>query len=214
MANDHRSPDTISDPRLPLILRQAQSHFIAEGYAGARMETIARAAGVSTATLYAFFAGKSELFAAVIDEVAAEFRAHMGRVKALDGPAHIQLLHFAEAYATFMMDPFVQSILRLVMAERVRFPDLADDFFERGRRDFGSLLIAAVQQLGARKALDIEKATQAVEQLLGMIEHPTFVVPLLGGAARRPDRKASEIAREAVTTLLARHAPELALPQG
>lgn len=214
MASDHPSPDMTSDPRVPLILRHAQSHFIAEGYAGARMELIARAAGVSTATLYAFFAGKSELFAAVIDEVAAEFRTHMSRVKALDGDAHTQLLQFSEAYAAFMMDPFVQSILRLVMAERVRFPDLADDFFERGRRDFGGVLIAAVLRLGENKTLDIETATQAVEQLLGMIEHPTFVVPLLGGAARRPDRKAAEIAREAVITLLARHAPELATPQG
>lgn len=213
MASDHRSPDTISDPRLPLILRHAQNHFIAEGYAGARMETIARAAGVSTATLYAFFAGKSELFAAVIDEVATEFRAHMSRVKAQDDDAQTQLLQFSEAYAVFMMDPFVQSILRLVMAERVRFPDLADDFFERGRRDFGGLLITAIQRLCGDKTVDIETATQAVEQLLGMIEHPTFVVPLLGGAARRPDRKPADIAREAVTTLLARHAPEL-VPQG
>jgi AcrR family transcriptional regulator len=50
-----------------------------EGYAGARIEPIARDAGVSTATLYALFDGKSELFAAVIDDSAIEFASPDGR---------------------------------------------------------------------------------------------------------------------------------------
>jgi len=193
------------DPRLPVILRHARRAFITDGYSGTRMEPIARAAGVSTATLYAFFAGKSELFAAVIGELSVEFRRHMNSITAHDGDPRQQLLQFSEAYAGFMADPFVQSILQLVMAERHRFPELADEFFERGRRDFGGLVIGAIMQLRQPGEMSLETAIQAAEQMLGMIEHPTFVVPLLGGAPRRPDRTPQEVAREAVTTMLARY---------
>lgn len=193
------------DPRLPVILRHARRAFMTDGYAGTRMEPIARASGVSTATLYAFFSGKSELFGAVIGELSIEFQRHMNAVAPHDGDPRQQLLHFCEGYAAFMMDPFVQSILRLVMAERHRFPELADDFFENGRRDFGGLVIGAIMQLRRPGEMELETAIQAAEQLLGMVEHPTFVVPMLGGAPRRPERTAHEIAREAVTTLLARY---------
>lgn len=197
------------DPRLPVILRHARRAFITDGYAGTRMEPIARASGVSTATLYAFFAGKSDLFGAVIGELSVEFRRHMGAVAPHEGDPRQQLLKFCEGYAAFMMDPFVQSILRLVMAERHRFPELADEFFENGRRDFGGMVIASILQLRKPGEMELETAIQAAEQLLGMVEHPTFVVPMLGGAPRRPDRTAYEIAREAVTTMLARYGRHL-----
>ena len=57
----------LDDPRRAAIVRQARLHFISEGYAGTRMEPIARESGVSTATLYAFFDSKAVLFEAVID---------------------------------------------------------------------------------------------------------------------------------------------------
>ncbi len=197
--------DRDQDPRLPVILRHARRAFIAEGYDGARMEPVARAAGVSTATLYTFFAGKAELFEAVIGELSVEFRRQMDGVVMHDGDARQQLIQFAEAYGRFMSDPFVQSILRLVMSERHRFPQMAEDFFERGRRDFGGVVISAIMRLRRPGEMEMDMAIQAAEQLLGMVEHTTFVVPILGGTPRRPERSLHEIAVEAVTTILARY---------
>ena len=176
-----------------------------EGYAATRIEPVARQAGVSTATLYSFFAGKAELFAAVIDDAADDFARQMAQVKAIDGSARERLTSFAEAYAAFMADPFVRSVFRLVMAERPRFRDAAMRFFERGRADFGSPLIESLNLLVARGELRIDRPSWAAGQLMGMIEHPVFFMPLVTGDEVMPVRTLPQISADAVETFLARY---------
>ncbi|MGQ3041205.1 MAG: TetR/AcrR family transcriptional regulator [Brevundimonas sp.] len=189
------------------ILNHARDAFIVEGYAGARMEPIAREAGVSTATLYALFAGKRELFSAVIEHAADEFSRKMADVRADDGDVARRLTSFALAYAGFMSDPFVRSIFRLVMAERPRFRDTALRFFEKGRAEFGTTLIGIIDDAISRGVLKpLEgKTSWAAGQLMGMLEHPVFFVPLVTGDEIRAGRTVDSVASDAVETFLARH---------
>ena len=196
-----------SDPRPANIIREARRQFMSEGYAATRMEPIARAASVSTATLYGYFPSKAVLFSAVIDDASGDFADHMQRVHCDDGDARIQLTRFARAYAGFMGDPFVRSVFRLVMAERPRFRDVAMGFFERGRRDFGQPLMVVLTSLVARGELRIDKASWAAGQLMGMIEHPVFFVPLVTGDEVQCARTSDAIADDAVETFLSRYAP-------
>ena len=194
-----------SDPRRENIVREARRHFMSEGYAATRIEPIARATSVSTATLYGYFPSKADLFAAVIANASDDFVEQMKRVRCDDGDARTRLTRFAVAYAGFMGDPFVRSVFRLVMAERPRFRDVAMGFFEKGRNDFGRPLMEALNALAASGDLRFDKASWAAGQLMGMIEHPVFFMPLVTGdevqAARTPDT----IAADAVETFLARY---------
>ena len=175
------------------------------GYAATRIEPIARAAGVSTATLYGYFPSKDDLFSAAIEDAAQEFSRKMGRVRTAAGPARERLLYFALAYAEFLGDAFVRSMFRLVMAERPRFRDVAMQFFERGRRDFGGPLMGALSDLTAADELRVEKPSWAAGQLMGMIEHPVFFMPMVTGDEVRSQRSAQQIAEDAVETFLARY---------
>lgn len=197
----------LPDVRLANIIREARRHFMSEGYSATRMEPIARAASVSTATLYGYYPSKAALFSAVIDDASGDFGRHMERVRCVDGDARAQLTHFARAYAGFMGDPFVRSVFRLVMAERPRFRDVALRFFERGRMDFGRPLIILLTGLSERGELRIDKASWAAGQLMGMIEHPIFLMPLVTGDEIQTTRSFESIADDAVETLLARYAP-------
>lgn len=76
------SPSTL-DARARL-LRAAELLFAARGYAGTSVHEITDAAGVNRALLYYYFEDKHSLYAAVIDEGVAEFRAMLER--SLDGP--------------------------------------------------------------------------------------------------------------------------------
>ncbi len=53
--------------RRPLILDVAFGLFLEHGYKGTSMDAIARAAGVTKPVIYACFAGKAELFGALLD---------------------------------------------------------------------------------------------------------------------------------------------------
>jgi AcrR family transcriptional regulator len=205
MTTDDRPPASLPDPRRELILTTARRRFTTEGYASTRMEAVAREAAVSTATLYAYFPGKAELFAATIEDAAEDFSRKMSRVRAASGPAREQLLIFAEAYGGFMADPFVRSVFRLVMAERPRFRDTAMKFFEKGRTDFGAVLMAALVRLAETGELSMPKASWAAGQLMGMVEHPVFFMPLVTGDEVTARRSVRQIAEDAVETFLARY---------
>jgi TetR/AcrR family transcriptional regulator, mexJK operon transcriptional repressor len=55
------------------ILSAAERAFLASGFGAVSMDAIAREAGVSKATVYAYFANKEELFGAVIAAVSERF---------------------------------------------------------------------------------------------------------------------------------------------
>ncbi len=196
---------SLPDPKRAAILKQARRAFVRDGYAGAKVEPIAREAGVSTATLYALFEGKAELFAAVIEDAADDFQRLMGHVRFTSGPAPERLTHFARAYARFMGDPFIRSVFRLVMAERPRFRDVAMRFFDRGKSDFGGAVMQALREMDQTGELRVPHPSWAAGQLMGMIEHPVFFMPLVTGDEVLPVRNADQIAADAVETFLARY---------
>ena len=193
------------DPRRRAIIDHARAAFMSGGYSATRMEPVARAAQVSTATLYGYFHSKDDLFDAVIADASNDFAHRMCRVRAAGGTPREQLIAFAIAYAEFMGDGFVRSVFRLVMAERPRFRDVAMAFFERGRQDFGAPLIRLLAELNAEGVLRLDKPSWAAGQLMGMVEHPVFFMPLVTGDEVQALRPPQQIAEDAVATFLARY---------
>ena len=119
------------------LLRVARRHFLTEGYAAARMEAVARDASVSTATLYAFFPSKTDLFKHVIDDASDDFARQIEGVRVNGGDVRAQLTAF--------VDSFARPELTL-MAERKRFQPTANGFFERGRAEIGGVLMQVIRE--------------------------------------------------------------------
>lgn len=198
----HATPD----PKRQAILRHARNAFVREGYAATKIEPIAREAGVSTATLYALFDGKAQLFSDVIDDAARDFSGQMAGLGMIEGDARQQLISFATAYADFMSDPFVRAVFRLVMAERPRFRAVAQRFFEQGQAAFGATLIGILKtQTQTGDLRKIDRPSWAAGQLMGMIEHPVFFVPLVTGDEILVRRTNAQIVEDAVDAFLARY---------
>lgn len=187
------------------VLEAARRQFMAQGYADTGIEAVARDAKVSTATLYALFPSKTHLFNAVIEEAGEEFAQRIAAVTASGGDGLEQLRGFASAYARFMSDPFVRSVFRLVAAERRRFTPVAQTFYEMGRNRFGGALMAILETMRAEGRLDGSRMSTAAGQLMGMIEHPTFLVPLVTGGEVECSRSPEQVAQDAVDTLMARY---------
>lgn len=187
------------------VLEAARRHFMHSGYADTGIEVVARDARVSTATLYDLFPGKTQLFHAVIEDAGADFSRRIAEVTAAEADLMERLRTFATAYARFMSDPFVRNVFRLVAAERRRFSPVARDFYDRGRTDFGGALMAIIRGLEAEGRVDCPNKAHAAGQLMGMIEHPTFLVPLVTGGEVEASRSHEEIAGEAIETFLARY---------
>ena len=116
MAQDGRrtQAERAADTRGALI-SAARPLFASLGFAEASLETIVRDAGVTRGALYHHFADKTELFAAVFEQVEGEMAARMGEAVAAAGksdPVEIMRL-CAGLWLDACADPEVQRIVLL-----------------------------------------------------------------------------------------------------
>jgi AcrR family transcriptional regulator len=95
------------------LIAAARPLFAAQGFSEAALETIVRAAGVTRGALYHHFADKTELFAAVFEQVEGEVAAQMGEAIAASGqtdPVEVMRLG-AGFWLDACSDPEVQRIV-------------------------------------------------------------------------------------------------------
>ena len=207
-ATDRAAPDAALKPKAEQVLQAAGSLFREQGYGSASMDAIARKAGVSKATLYAHFAGKDELFAAI---VGAECRSHSQTLMAPD----IDRLEVREAlgaigrnFLELVLSDKARAIYRIVMAEAPRFPALGRAFYASGPAVVLARLADFLGAADARGALSVADPKLAAEQFIGMLLGPLHMRHLLGLTAEFGDRDPAEVVEEAVRTFLfayARH---------
>jgi len=95
------------------LIAAARPLFAAPGFADVSLEAIVRDAGVTRGALYHHFADKTELFAAVFEQVEAEMAARMG--KAIAAAAETDPVEILRLGAAFWLDacadPEVQRIV-------------------------------------------------------------------------------------------------------
>src|SRR5271166_385347 len=95
------------------ILAAAKRTFLAAGFGAVSMDTIAREAGVSKATVYAHFAGKEELFGAVIGRE-CEHRFAGLSVSELDpGDVRASLTTLGRRFLELLLSPDAIALHRL-----------------------------------------------------------------------------------------------------
>lgn len=187
------------------ILTSARTLFLREGYSDTGMEVVARAASVSTATLYAYFPSKAELFKVVILETVRDIAAPVRESVRVKGDARHRLLAFANAYAVFFSRPLTRAIFRLVTAERRRFEDVAEYFLQSARDELGGAAIAVIGDLAESGQIVVHKPSWAAGQLMGMMDHMTLVLGLSAGDDVMPRRPLKDICEDAVETFMARY---------
>jgi AcrR family transcriptional regulator len=108
------------------ILQGATRVFLHHGYAGTSMDRVAAKAGVSKQTIYSHFQDKEGLFAALIERITTrQLQIDFGS-EPFQGEPEFLLRRIAQGYLNAKMDDREYiDLLRLVVAESARFPELA-----------------------------------------------------------------------------------------
>lgn len=107
------------------IMEAALEVFGEHGIRGARLEDIARRAGVSKGTIYLYFANKEELFREVVRSTVGVALDESERRPRVDS-AREQLLDFMAGFWRFVRTPAFAVIHRVVTGELHNFPDLVE----------------------------------------------------------------------------------------
>ncbi len=118
--------------RRAAFLKAAREVFLEFGYEAANMAEIVRRAGGSLSTLYAQFGGKKGLFEAMIDSRVNELTEQMHLELAAHAPLAEGLRRIGEVSLDRQLDPDSIDVLRLMIAQAKKFPDMAEQWSKRG----------------------------------------------------------------------------------
>ncbi len=147
------------------ILAAAFEVFAANGYEAARIDEVARRAGIAKGTIYLYFRDKEKLFQAVVRNLIPKRFDVL--VKTLPGPPVVQLRALlSQMYTIVVRNEKVRSIVRMLVAESGRFPRLAEIYHQE----------IIVRGMAAMREVLRRGITEGTFRKTGAIEFPQIIV--------------------------------------
>lgn len=111
------------------IIEAAFAEFAEKGYAGARLEDVARRIGVTKGTIYHYFPGKEDLFKAMIRAHLLPLIEGMRAISAGEASGRLLLTTLIDrAYDDLVGNAKSREFVRLMVGEASRVPELAQFF--------------------------------------------------------------------------------------
>jgi AcrR family transcriptional regulator len=163
------------------IVEAAMAVFAEKGFAAAKLDEIARRAGVSKGALYLYFETKEDLFRGVVEQtIAPNIQAVRAMIAAHPGPISDILRLVPERIALLLQTLPMGGVVKMVIGEAGNFPELARVWHDRlVSQALGALsdAIAAAQARGEVRPGDPRAyALQLIAPvLIGVIWDETFV---------------------------------------
>lgn len=184
------------------IVAAALAVFAEKGFAGARIDEIARRAGVSKGTVYLYFETKDDLFRAVVHDAIIPNIDEIGATAlAADLPFPDVLRTLLPRFAELVTTRPIGAVVKMVVGESRNFPELArvwhDEVIAKGI-DLISALIRRGQARGEIRPGDPRTYAFSIMGpiLIGVLWRETFT-PIGGAAIDLP-----AVARQHVETVL------------
>ena len=188
------------------ILRAAADIFLTQGYRGTSMEMVAREAGAGRQTVYNQFASKKALFDATVALLWEKMS--IDRIVSRTGPERDPeeaLLEIGNAIAEFWVPEEAVAFLRMVIAESIHFPELAESFFTFGRGSARRAVVDYLSMLCATRTIDLSDPELAAAQFIGLVNEPLLSSRVIGAGKPPSKDRRKQIVQEAVHTFLARY---------
>ncbi len=137
-----------SASRREAILAAALDEFSLRGFEAARLDDVAKRAGVAKGTIYLYFRDKESLFQELIRAMLTPVVGSIEAMGNVDMPLRALAERIAEFFVREVYETRRRDVIRLMMAEGPRFPKLAEFYY----REVLSRIIAAMRALLARAA--------------------------------------------------------------
>lgn len=148
------------------IIASALELFVDRGFAGTKLEDVARRAGVSKGTLYLYFESKEALFQAVVQEMVLPELARVEQeVREFDGSAAVLLQRLVNHWWDVVGETRLCGLPKLMIAEAANFPEQArfyvEQVIDRARRLFAAILEKGIRQ-GEFREMELSVAVRVL----------------------------------------------------
>lgn len=191
------------------VLDGARRVFMSQGFEGASVDEIAKAAGVSKATLYSYFPDKRLLFAEVAKaECTRQAEDSLSDIDMTAPPDQV-LYNAGGRLIGFLTSRFGQQVVAICCAESGRFPELGQMFYESGPGLVRNHLSAFLSDCNDNGTLEIENPLLAADQFAELCKARIFPRMMCGVQNSFDPAELDEILSSAVRMFMARYSPAM-----
>ena len=156
--------------RRQALLDAAAALFVEKGFEKTTLTDIIGRAGGSRATLYEHFGDKEGLFRAMMEENSARIQEGLAAIQADERAAPEDgLTRFALHIVAALFDDRTMAIVRVLVSEGGRIPDIAEAFFRIGPETAQRRLADYLARQTAAGALSVAEPEAAARGFIGMI---------------------------------------------
>lgn len=156
------------------VIGGAREIFMRDGFDGAGVDDIARAARVSKATLYSYFPDKRQLF---VEVAKGESRRQADTAVAeidTSAPPAVVLRLAGLHILRFNLSSYGLAVYRIAIAESSRFPELGREFYESGTKVVETALTGYFAEAVGRGELIIPDPVLAAHQFAELCRADLF----------------------------------------
>ena len=187
------------------VLLGAREVFLADGFEGASVDQIVKAAGVSKATLYSYFPDKRLLFMEIARVECAKQADEALNLMHLNARTSTVLRIAAQHIVRFILSDFAQKIFRICLAEADRFPELGRAFYDSGPKLGQSRLVQYLELAVARGELVIDDLPLAADQYAELCKASLWPRAVFGIQSSFSDAEIDRVIDGAVSMFMARY---------
>jgi len=159
------------------ILDAALDEFSARGFAAARLDDVAKRAGIAKGTIYLYFADKESLFQELIRFKMGPVVGTLESVFAADLPIRVIAEQAIEIFIREIYGTHRKQVLRLIISEGPRFPALAEFYY----REVLSRVLKGVRAILRRARERGEIADDALIRFPQLLAAPGIIAIVWSG---------------------------------
>jgi AcrR family transcriptional regulator len=204
--------ETTSSSKAESILAAAKRAFLTAGFGAVSMDAIAREAGVSKATVYAYFAGKEELFGAVIGRECERYFARVPPSELDPSDVRASLSILGRRFLDLLLSPDGIALHRLILAEVTRFPGLGEIFWRAGPERQRLQIEAFLKSATTAGTLAVSDTRLAAEQFVSLVRSDIQLRHLLRLDANTDQSGMTAVLEAAVATFMRAFASRKVVP--
>jgi len=193
---------TLSARKKTAIIEAAINLFQLSGFQGTSMDAIAAKAEVSKRTVYNHFPSKQDLFETIAQSVweSANEATAVSYEPAM--PMREQLFELAMKELRLVSDVEFLKLTRVLMAEFIHEPDMAQTILERFNQEQSSLTLW-MQHAEKHGQLNLNDPKEAATQFHSLIKSQAFWPQIMFGQESIPAEKHDAFAQQVCTMFLA-----------
>jgi TetR/AcrR family transcriptional regulator, mexJK operon transcriptional repressor len=190
------------------VLAAAKRAFLAAGFGAVSMDTIAREAGVSKATIYAHFGSKEELYGAVIGRECELYFARFSTGELDPGDVRTSLTVLGRRFLDLVLSPDAIALHRILVGEVTRFPGLGEVFWRAGPERQRAQVEGFLRSAAASDRLSLDDPHLAAEQFISLVRGEIHLRQLLRLDAEAGEAEILATVQAAVDTFIRAFEPQ------